>query len=321
MPEVRYRPATLQDAELACDLMNAAHPAMIHDPVMTRYRWETPRRGFEYARFIALKDARPIAFLGWVHGPWAEVPDRHCEVEVWLDLAELDRRLLTEMFTWIGEDAVRQGTRLLLARSFEDAPAVEEVLVSLGYRRARTERIWSLDLIEHGPRLVAEAEEACRMAARQGIELTTLDRWRDPDRLKKLHQLDMTTRQDIPTTLPITREAYEDFVRRSASPDRPPGRYWIALDHDEPVALSYLRYPPVRGTVWTGYTCSHPGYRGRGLARAVKLQTLAQAVELGLPSVQTDNDSENAPMLHINERLGYVRAPGFVEHHKRVDTA
>jgi len=28
--------------------------------------------------------------------------------------------------------------------------------------------------------------------------------------------------------------------------------------------------------------------------------------------------AENAPMLHINETLGYVRRPGFVEHHKRV---
>ena len=82
--------------------------------------------------------------------------------------------------------------------------------------------------------------------------------------------------------------------------------------------MSYLKFPPVRGTVWTGYTCTHPDYRGRGIARAVKLQSLAQAAQLGVPVVCTDNDAENAPMLHINEMLGYVRRPGFVEHHKRV---
>src|SRR2546426_261252 len=83
-------------------------------------------------------------------------------------------------------------------------------------------------------------------------------------------------------------------------------------------SMSYLKYPPVRGTVWTSYTCTHPAYRGRGLAKGVKLQGLAQAVELGVPSVCTDNDSKNAPMLRINQQLGYEPRPGFVEHHKRV---
>jgi GNAT superfamily N-acetyltransferase len=66
------------------------------------------------------------------------------------------------------------------------------------------------------------------------------------------------------------------------------------------------------------HTCTHPDYRGRGLARAVKLQTLAQAVELGIPAVLTDNDSENAPMLHINEVLGYDERRGFISFVKRV---
>src|SRR5438105_252297 len=134
----------------------------------------------------------------------------------------------------------------------------------------------------------------------------------------KLLELSNLTAQDVPHTLPIIDETYEDFARRMEAPDRPHDRIWIALHDNAPVSLSYLKFPPVRGTVWTSYTCTHPGYRGRGLARAVKLQGLAQAVELGVPVVCTDNDSENAPMLHINEQLGYVARPGFVEHHKRV---
>src|SRR5256885_10047835 len=107
-------------------------------------------------------------------------------------------------------------------------------------------------------------------------------------------------------------------MRRFHARDRRQDRLWIAVDGDRAVAMSFLRFPPVRGTVWTGYTCADREYRGRGIARAVKLQSLAQAADLGIPVVCTDNDAENAPMLHINETLGYVRRPGFVEHHKRV---
>ena len=85
MAELTYRPAELDDAALAADLMTGAYPALAQDPVLTRYRWEQPRREYAYGRFIAEQNGRPIAFVGWVHGPWEKLPERHCEVEVWLD--------------------------------------------------------------------------------------------------------------------------------------------------------------------------------------------------------------------------------------------
>ena len=300
--------------------MSAAYPTMVHDPMVTRYRWEHQRRGFESGRFIAERDGRPIGFVSWYHGPWSELPDRHCEVEVSLRRDELDVESLDAMWAWISERAIAAGSHLLLAYAAEDEPGVLETLARLGFERERLEKVWELDLRSNGPRLVAEANEARQAMSREKIELTTVDGWDNLDKLHKLHELDAITRQDIPTTLPILREAFEDFVRRTNGPDRRMDRYWVALDGDRPIALSYLRYPPVKGTIWTGYTCSHPEYRGRGIARAIKLQSLAQAVELGVPVVVTDNDAENAPMLHINERLGYVRRPGFVEHHKRVQS-
>lgn len=318
MTDHTYRSAGLEDAELAADLMTASYPPMPQDPVITRLRWEHPRRGFAYGRFIAERNAAPIALLSWVHGPWEQVKDGHCEVEVWLDRAALDRNLLIEMFSWIGDRAEAEGSRLLLAYCGEDEPEMLEALAALDYRPERTERVWELDLKKHGSRLIAEAAEALDRMTAAGIRPTTLAGWSDAERVRKLYDLNERTIQDVPHTLTIVREALEDFEKRIGAPDRPHDRFWIALDGDQPVAMSYLKYPPVRGDVWTGYTCTDPAYRGRGLARGVKLQTLAQAVELGVPFVCTDNDSENAPMLHINEALGYQRRPGFVEHHKRV---
>lgn len=317
---VTYRPATLDDAELAADVMTASYPALPEDPVITRRRWESPRKGFAYGRFFAERDGAPIAYLGWIHGPWERLPDRHCEVEVWLDRKDLERELLESMIAWIGDQAIAEGSLLLMCFCAEDEPEMLDSLAALGYKRERTERVSELDLRKNGDRLVAEAKQARERLTGEGIDVTTLVRWNDPNAIRKLLELSNLTAKDMPHTLPIIDETYEDFERRMHAPDRPHDRIWIALDDDKPVSLSYLKFPPVRGSVWTSYTCTHPAYRGRGLAKAVKLQGLAQAFELGVPTVCTDNDSENAPMLRINQQLGYEPRPGFVEHHKRVTT-
>jgi GNAT superfamily N-acetyltransferase len=316
--EVTYRPAELDDAELAADLMTAAYPALAEDPIVTRYHWEHPKRGWSAGRFIAEIDQRPIAFLDWLHGPPDQDPDRHCEVSVYLEAAELDVDLLTFMWQWVAGQAEATGSRTLEGYAAEDEAEMLESLARAGFERDRQEKVWELDLKERGDRLVREAHEARAKVGKEGIDLKTLRDSPDPDSLRKLHALDGTTRNDVPTTFPNLPEAFEDFSLRVNAPDRPHDRFWIALEGDRPVAMSYLKFPPVRGDVWTGYTCCDRQHRGRGIARAIKLQSLAQAVELRIPAVYTDNDSENAPMLHINETLGYRPRPGFISHLKRV---
>ena len=320
MSEPTLRPATLDDAALAADLMTAAYPDLPEDPVLNRYRWEHPRDGWSNGRFIAELQGRPIAYAAWSHGPWDQSPERNCYVEVLLDRARLEPSLLAHLWTRLAQEAQADGARVLEAYAVEDEREVLEALRLLGYEHDRTEKVWELDLTAHGDRLVEAARAARSRAHDQQVALTTLADWTDPDRLRKLHALFEVTRLDIPTTYPILPETYENFVERIDAPDKRYDRIWIAVGGVDAVAASYLRYPPVRGGVWTGFTCSHPEHRGRGLAQAVKLQTLAQAVALGVPTVLTDNDSENAPMLHINEQLGYDRRPGFVSLVKRVET-
>jgi hypothetical protein len=53
--------------------------------------------------------------------------------------------------------------------------------------------------------------------------------------------------------------------------------------------------------------------RGRGIARALKCETLAQAIALGVDRVRTGNDAQNDPILHINESMGYRPITGRVD--------
>jgi GNAT superfamily N-acetyltransferase len=314
-----FRPATLDDAEVAADVMTASYPDLPEDPVLTRYRWAHPRDEWSTARFVAELDGRPIAYVGWSHRAWDQAAVRLCHVEVSLDKAKLELELLSSLWTWVSAAAEAEGSRLLEGYAVEDEAEMLEALDRLGYERDRTEKVWELDLKAHGRRLVEEARDARSKAQTAGVEMVTLAGWTDPDALRKLHSLSETTHQDVPTTYELPPESFENFVERVSSPDKPRDRFWVALCGDRPVAMSFLRFPPVRGHVWTGYTCTDREFRGRGLARAVKLQTLSQAVDLGVPSVLTGNDSENAAMLHINKTLGYDRRPGFVSVIKRVE--
>jgi RimJ/RimL family protein N-acetyltransferase len=318
MPIPTMRPAAPHEAALASDLMTAAFPREPQDPILIARRWDHPRQGWSHGRFIANLADTPVAFVEWQHGAWALLPERHCWVEVWLDRAHMNERLLAYLWEWAQDSAVAAGAQTLNAACGEDEPEMLKVLEAQGYERQRTDKAWALDLAAAAERIKVDAEGARSRMVASGIELTTLAGWQDPDRYQKVHELNELTRPDVPHTGPALPQTLQDFMVRVEAPNTPPARWWLALDQATPVAMSYLSYPPVRGAVWTAYTCCHPKYRGRGIARAVKLQTLAQAAELGIPEVRTDNDSENAPMLHINETLGYAPQPGYVSFVKRL---
>lgn len=318
MAKLTYRPVRADESSLAADVMTASFPREPEDPVEIAHRWAHPKDDWTHGRYFAELDGKPIAFLEWQHGPWSRLPERHCWVEVWLDKAHMDEQLLTELWEWTENAAAEAGARTLNAAAGEDEDEMLRVIVARGYNRQRTDRVWELDLTTRGAQVTAEAAAARSRMEADGIRLLTLADWDDPQRMEKLHELNELTRPDVPHTGPHLPQTFDDFMARTRAPGRPHDRWWLALDGTRPVAMSYLSFPTIRGSVWTAYTCTHPEYRRRGIARAVKLQSLAQAVELGAPAVRTANDTKNEAMLRINEALGYQPLPGFVSFMRRL---
>ena len=71
------------------------------------------------------------------------------------------------------------------------------------------------------------------------------------------------------------------------------------------VAISLVLVDHESRRAFNAYTGTLRSHRGRGLARLAKLGTMRRLAELGVTAVLTENDETNAPMLAINERLGY----------------
>jgi RimJ/RimL family protein N-acetyltransferase len=146
-----------------------------------------------------------------------------------------------------------------------------------------------------------------------GIEILTLARDTDPDKFHKLQRMSDEAESDIPTTVPNVPLAFEQFMLWFQSPGLREDRIWIARESDDIVGVSQLSYPPVRGVVATDWTGTARKVRGRGVARALKCETLMQAMVLGIDRVRTDNDSTNVPILHINETMGYKRRADMIQ--------
>ncbi len=152
--------------------------------------------------------------------------------------------------------------------------------------------------------------------AASGIQVVTLRELmaRDPEHRRKLYELDLALARDVPSPEPMTEGSYESFVQRVfESRDLLPDGHFVALDGEHYVGTSaFWKSDEEPDTLYTGLTGVRRAYRRRGIALALKLRAIAFAREQGITILKTWNESNNRAMLSINEALGFVKQPAWV---------
>ncbi|HEU5379547.1 MAG TPA: GNAT family N-acetyltransferase [Ktedonobacteraceae bacterium] len=84
----------------------------------------------------------------------------------------------------------------------------------------------------------------------------------------------------------------------------------VALANDTWIGMTAIGYFPATNSMYNMITGVDQPYRGRGIALALKLLAIRCARKYGAAYIRTNNDSENAPMLAVNRKLGYQPQPG-----------
>ena len=308
--ELTLRPARLDDVEVVADAATALWPHDPTDPLVLRHQWLADDPTDVVERFAVLAEGRVVGVCTHRHSDWAKVETRYDRVEVILHPDIRNDASLTWAFDRIEERSRDDGAEVFRAWGRDDDVQLLDLLGRRGYRVDRRHRYWELELVANRERLPHETVGARARMSSQGVRLLTLADDEDPERYRQLHELSEEGDQDVPSTVPHVPHSFDVFIKWLDDPSLHPDRLWIAREGGRIVGLSVLAYPPVRGHVWTEWTTTLRSVRGRGIARALKLETLAQAIELGIERVRTDNDSQNAPILHINAQLGYQRITG-----------
>lgn len=202
----------------------------------------------------------------------------------------------------------------------------EDAAAALRFARARgfveEKRDWEsrLDVAAFDPAPFDGLE--ARLAS-QGIAIRTLaDLASDPMMPRKFYALFSEVRLDVPRVEPATPIAFERFSAWTfEAPDFLPEASFVALGGEEYVGMSQLWKSEACADLMTGLTAVKRAYRGRGVALALKLRGIRYAKGVGAPMIRTDNDSMNRPMLAINERLGFVRQPAWINLVKHLGNA
>jgi len=321
---VTIRPFDGSDAdyEAAAAVWNAIHPDIAGSGAEMRSRdGRTDPEKYYLCRWMA-KDTTTGDIVGGAllrHMTWSFDPHRFV------------------FFVAVIPDRQRQGIGRALYQTVSDTlhelgageawTTTRETLAdTLGFLARRgfeeKERLWE-------SRLNVPAFDAAPFApllgriADDGITIVTLAevQQRDPKWLHIIYDLDATLSADAPSPRPFTHPSIEDYTLHhvNASCLLPDG-YFLAMDGERYVGVSFVerrdRWPD---RLAHGFTGVRRKYRGRGIATTLKVKTIEYARQHGYTEIVTENSTLNAPMLAVNEKLGFVRQPAWVELLKKLE--
>lgn len=145
-----------------------------------------------------------------------------------------------------------------------------------------------------------------------GVAIVTLAA--RPELLRGVYEVACEAYPDIPGHEGDEMEAFEDWVAQDMSgPNDDPEGIFLALAGSEVVGYSKFHLPRAQpGVAMHDVTGVRRPWRGRGIAGALKRAQIAWAKERGYERLETWNETRNAPIRKLNERLGYRLAPGRV---------
>ena len=279
------REATRADDAGAFAVLREAYPEFVTTEAGFTHRQVTLPPEAQAAAWVALEDGRVV---GWARG-FHRYEESGGSGQLNLSVAPDCRRrgigsaLLERVLAHLGDVPRVFAFAAEPGRSFAERN---------GFELAQTMRVSAVD-----PRTVDTSElDAAAVEVRPIAELGP----------EEAFAVDSVAVLDVPTDEPPDQVTYEQWLARHwENPDFDFGASYAACLDGHAVAVSYaaVDYPGNRAA--TAFTGVLPEFRGRGLARLVKLGVIRHLTERGVTLLVTDNDERNAPMLAVNERLGF----------------
>ena len=310
------RPFEPTDAEYVSVVAvhNATNPDYADTPGEWRHFDEVRDPKHKFQRYVALVGAQLVGFANYFQPGWAYHP-RKFGVSVTVHPEHQGQGVGSALYNTMLDALAPFDPLLVRARTREDWVRGVRFIRDRGFVEDMREWESRLDVAAFDPAPFAGAEAKMRehgIAIKSMTELAS-----DPDRDRKIYELDNDVARDVPSPDPFTPmefERYQEVALRN--PGIIPEAWLIAVDGDEYVGVSTLWKSEASTDLYNGLTGVRRDYRRKGIALGLKLRNIAYAKAHGAPVIKTWNESNNRAMLSINEALGFVKQPAWVNYHK-----
>lgn len=206
-----------------------------------------------------------------------------------------------------------QDIRTMLSDQDRDAPG-RAFLAARGFTRTwdRFESRLHTDAAELGT-----FDDLMGAVAADGVQLRSVaDLAGDPERDRRLWELDWKLFQDVPMGQTLTRRPFDAWVRQEIEdPTFSHDLSFVAVrpDVQDPLTGPYVGYSSLMrnpaGFYVIGMTGVRREDRGRGVAKALKVAAMRALAAAGGGEIRTFNDPPNKAMLNMNRALGFQRGP------------
>lgn len=203
---------------------------------------------------------------------------------------------------------------LLKTGAREDRVARVAFLQKQGF--VECERFWSsrLAVASFDPEILRGAADRVQAS---GVTIRTYAELEgDPERDRKVYDLDCLVSRDFPHVDPHVPLPFDEYQRRviQENPHFLPDAWFIAIEKESGsyIGVSLLTKPSLGDYLNTGLTGVLREYRGKGIASALKLRAALYAKEKNVAEIRTNNAQANKEMLAINEKMGFVKQPASI---------